>query len=261
MKFKSFKQILFFIIGLILFLDGLILIALKKLHLGTILPFFIGLFFCVYAIFYKKIHLFLNQRSTLNKFWKMGWTLFSLWAISLVGFFIYLSQSHQNISTDFKPQAIIVLGSGISQGIPTPTLAMRLDQAAVVAKHNPNAWMILSGGLDFGEKITEASAMKHYLIEKYQLDPNKLLEESKSTSTELNLKNSQMILEQQGLNQHATLAIVTSDFHTLRAASIARKQGYDHFQMISAPTPLSTRYNAWLREYFAYISGWVLKEY
>lgn len=70
-----------------------------------------------------------------------------------------------------------------------------------------------------------------------------------------------MILEQQGLNQHATLAIVTSDFHTLRAAAIARKQGYDHFQMISAPTPLSTRYNAWLREYFAYISGWVLKEY
>ena len=31
--------------------------------------------------------------------------------------------------------------------------------------------------------------------------------------------------------------------------------------MVSAPTPLLIRYNAWLREYFAFISGWLLDEY
>ena len=31
--------------------------------------------------------------------------------------------------------------------------------------------------------------------------------------------------------------------------------------MISAETPLNIRYNAWLREYFAFVSGWLLREY
>ncbi|MFX8461890.1 YdcF family protein, partial [Acinetobacter baumannii] len=31
--------------------------------------------------------------------------------------------------------------------------------------------------------------------------------------------------------------------------------------MVAAETPLITRYNAWLREYFAYASGWLLNEY
>ena len=57
------------------------------------------------------------------------------------------------------------------------------------------------------------------------------------------------------------IAIVTSDFHTLRAAAIAHKQGYRHIITVAAPTPLINLYNSWLREYFAYGSGWLLNEF
>jgi uncharacterized SAM-binding protein YcdF (DUF218 family) len=56
------------------------------------------------------------------------------------------------------------------------------------------------------------------------------------------------------------VAVVTSDFHTLRAQRIARKMGYTRAVPVAAPTPLYIRYNAWLREYFAMASSWVLRE-
>ncbi|HAV3727992.1 TPA: YdcF family protein, partial [Acinetobacter baumannii] len=69
------------------------------------------------------------------------------------------------------------------------------------------------------------------------------------------------LLEQAHINVNQPIAIVTSDFHTPRAAAIAKKQGYTQVYMVAAETPLITRYNAWLREYFAYASGWLLNEY
>ena len=63
------------------------------------------------------------------------------------------------------------------------------------------------------------------------------------------------------LQSSQPIIIVTSDFHTPRAAAIAKKQGYSNFTMLGSTTPISTRYNAWLREYFAYVSGWLLNEY
>ncbi|AOA57408.1 hypothetical protein BFG52_02920 [Acinetobacter larvae] len=47
----------------------------------------------------------------------------------------------------------------------------------------------------------------------------------------------------------------------LERQALAHKQGYSNIYSIAAPTPISTRYNAWLREYFAYISAWLLDEY
>ena len=103
--------------------------------------------------------------------------------------------------------------------------------------------------------------MSSYLQQNHHIPASQIILEDKSTSTELNLKNSQSLLEAQHINIQQPIAIVTSDFHTLRAAAIARKQGYRHISMLGASTPLATRYNAWLREYFAYASGWLLDEY
>lgn len=166
---------------------------------------------------------------------------------------------HTIESTPVK--AIIVLGSGVENGKPSAALAKRLDAAVPVAKTSPQALLILSGGLDFGERETEAVIMARYLQQHYAIPSSDMALEDQSTSTELNLKNSKAILVQHQINLTDPVAIVTSDFHTIRAAAIARKQGYQHVTMISAPTPLFMRYNAWLREYFAFLSGWVLNEY
>ncbi|KAF1024812.1 MAG: hypothetical protein GAK29_02308 [Acinetobacter bereziniae] len=249
-----------FIIGL-LFLDGFVLVLYKKIHLGTLLPLFIGLGFICTAIWSKAIQQYLVQHTKLKKLWCLGWSLFVIWLISLIGFFGYIHFKTQQNHAENGLDAIIVLGSGITQGKASPTLAKRLDRAGQVAQQQPQAWVIVSGGLDFGETKTEAEVMSKYLEENYKVQSHKILQENKSTSTDLNLKNSQAILQQHDLSLSSKIAIVTSDFHTLRAAAIAEKQGYRNFMTIGAETPLSTRYNAWLREYFAYLSGWVLGEY
>ncbi len=103
--------------------------------------------------------------------------------------------------------------------------------------------------------------MSKYVQHYYAIGSNRIWLEDKSTSTDLNLKNSQAILNQLNIQLNEPIAVVTSDFHTLRAAAIAKKQGYSHIIAVAAPTPLVNRYNSWLREYFAYLSGWVLNEF
>ncbi|WP_432260442.1 YdcF family protein [Cupriavidus sp. TMH.W2] len=82
-----------------------------------------------------------------------------------------------------------------------------------------------------------------------------------NASTEENLVFSRRLLEEQGVAAADPIVVVTSDFHVQRALRIARKAGFGEVAGVGAGTPLYLRYNAWLREYFAAISGWVLREY
>jgi len=258
---NKFLRVTIFTLGLILFLDGLILILLKKIHLGTLLPLLIGFIFCITVIFSKQIHSWLNQHLKVKQLWLLGWRLFGLWLMTLISFFIYIHFKTQQNTTIPNLQAIIVLGSGITQGQATPTLAKRLDAAGQLANQQKGIPIVVSGGLDYGEIKTEAEVMANYLQTHFHIENKRILQEDKSTSTDLNLKNSLPLLNAHHLGLDSKIAIVTSDFHTLRAAAIAHKQGYKHFVTVGAETPLTTRYNAWLREYFAYISGWILGEY
>ena len=85
-------------------------------------------------------------------------------------------------------KAIIVLGSGVENGQPSAILAKRLDTAAPVALSQPQAKVILTGGLDFSEKEPEALVMSRYLEQHFHIAKDRMILEDKSTSTELNLK-------------------------------------------------------------------------
>lgn len=249
------------IIGLILFADGAILLWDKKIHLGTVLPLLIGAIFSVYALGFPKIQRYLHAHPKLYRIWRIGCSLFIVWLISLLAFFGYLQHKMDVAVSENAVDAIIVLGSGVIQGQPSPTLASRLDCAAELAHQQGSTLIIVTGGLDYGEKQTEAEVMARYLQHRHAIPASSIQLEDQSTSTELNLLNSQPILAQQQIQLSAPIAIVTSDFHTPRAAAIAKKQGYTQISTYAAKTPLYTRYNAWLREYFAYLSGWILREY
>lgn len=252
-------------VGAILFLNGLFLILQKKIHLGTLLPFFIGLGLCLYAFYLKRIINLLKQNrpknKILNRIVNLAWILFLIWALSVAGFFLYLKSNINQSENTADLKAIIVLGSGLIHGKPSPTLAARLDRSADVARRHPDALIVVTGGLGTWENQTEAQAMAKYLEQQHSISTQRIATEDQSTSTELNLKNTLPILKSHVITLNMPISIVTSDFHTLRASAIARKQGYSNIYTVSAETPLMTRYNAWLREYFAYISGWILKEY
>ena len=44
MQLTSWLRLLFALVGSVLFIDGSVLIALKKIHIGTVLPLLLGLF-------------------------------------------------------------------------------------------------------------------------------------------------------------------------------------------------------------------------
>ncbi|WP_111894678.1 YdcF family protein [Acinetobacter sp. MB5] len=255
-----FRIILFLIAGLLI-ADSLYLLLQGKIHIGIVLPLLIGVGFLAIALAWIQIHHYLNQHPKIEYVYFLLWGLFVIWLITLAIFAYQLKTHIQNQTINQPVKAIIVLGSGTFQGQPSPTLARRLDRAAQLAQQQPQAWLVLSGGLDFSEKDPEAQIMATYLQQKYGLSAQRMLLDKQSTSTELNLKNSAILLAQHQITKDMPIAIVTSDFHTIRAQAIAKKQDYIHSIMLAAETPLETRYNAWLREYFAFISGKILQEY
>lgn len=256
-----FLRIILFVVGSVLLANGGYLLALKKIHLGIILPFLIGLIFIVLSVAWHPIQNYLKAHPTAKKLWNLAWCGFIVWALSLTGFFWKISQNLEHTSKPQDYKAIIVLGSGTINGQPTPILASRLDTAAQLAQQYPQAKLVLTGGMDFNEHESEAEVMANYLQKTYQFNKANFILENKSTSTALNLENSAPLMQQQQITKQDKIAIVTSDFHTLRAQAIAKKQNFSDVTMVSAPTPKLTRYNAWVREYFAFISGKLLKEY
>ncbi|WP_237711520.1 ElyC/SanA/YdcF family protein [Paracidovorax oryzae] len=124
----------------------------------------------------------------------------------------------------------------------------------------PQALVAVCGGIDLGETESEAAIMARYLRERHGIAPGRIVQERESTSTELNIALSRPLLQARGVASAAPTAIVTSDFHLMRATRIARRQGLTGVVPVGAPTPITTRYNAWLREYFAMLSSWALRE-
>lgn len=250
------------IVGIIIIVDCAVLMAVGKVNFGTVVPFLLGIVFVAHGFFWYEIGKFVHQNRWIIQLWYVLWAMFFIWLISF-GVFIFSLQQQIKLSAKPMPEvaAIIVLGSGTVAGKPTPTLAKRLDTAAPLIDSQKNALVITSGGVGFGQIHTEASIMATYLHERYAIPFNRILQEGKSTSTAENLANSQKVLEAKGVSIAAPIAIVTSDFHIIRATSIAKHQGYQQPIMLASPTPLSIRYNAWFREYFAFVSGWLLGEY
>lgn len=258
----KFLRVLFLIFGLILIVDCTLLIAADKINFGTVVPFLIGVIFIIHAVFWQKIQQLLNGHDNLTKLWKALWAVFAMWLISFLVFSYSLHNSINHVDDRYaNVEAIIILGGGIKQGVPTPTLASRLDTAAPLIKQQPEAIVITSGGVGIGEARSEAEAMAQYLNAIHGIPLEKIYLEKKSTSTEENLLFSQVILADKNVSLNESIALVTSDFHIPRAKAIAQHQRYTDINTVASPTPLEIRYNAWFREYFAYISGYLLGEY
>ena len=250
------------ITGTVIIIDCIALMAVGKINFGTVVPLTIGIIFVAHGIFWQPITKAVRQRLCLKRVWYGLWGGFGLWLIS---FGVFIGSLQQQIELSKQPvakvAAILILGSGTEDGKPTPTLAKRLDRAVPIIKAQPQALIITTGGIGFGRQQSEAEVMANYLQDTHGIALDNILQEGKSTSTDQNLIYTKSILSAQGVAITEPIAIVTSDFHTIRAKAIAHHQGYAQPIAIASLTPLSIRYNSWFREYFAFISGWLLGEY
>lgn len=190
----------------------------------------------------------------------MGVSSLFLWLLTLAAFVLWtLRLSSTDDRLVEEAQYVIVLGAGLQGTEPSPTLRARLDTALRQAEVNPRTGVLVSGGQGMNEAVSEAAAMAAYL-ERQGMPASRILLEDKSSSTWENLSFSAKILIERDWRLENPVCIVTSDFHVVRARSIAMRAGFANICMIPAPTPLWILPNSWLREYFAALSSWVLSE-
>jgi uncharacterized SAM-binding protein YcdF (DUF218 family) len=122
-----------------------------------------------------------------------------------------------------KSDCIIVLGCKVYGSTPSPFLAWRLNKSFELYNRGYGNYIIVSGGKGQGENISEAQAMKNYLVSR-GANSSRIIMEDKSASTMANLINSKKIMEK---NNFKTAVIVSNKYHLKRASLISEKQHID----------------------------------
>ena len=141
---------------------------------------------------------------------------------------------------------VIVLGCKVRGETPSLMLNKRIMAACGYLSENPEAMCIVSGGQGSDELISEAECMKRVLVEN-GISEDRIIMEDLSTSTDENIQFSLEKINEYGLSGRT--AIVTSEFHQLRAKMIAEKYGLETYS-VSAPTAWYLLPTYWLREWF-----------
>lgn len=167
----------------------------------------------------------------MSRWWsgvKLGLALLLSWYLTLLGLVWWQGERARPQAAD----VIIVLGAKLWNGEPSPVLAQRLQLAAELYRSGLAERVIVSGGLDRGQELSEAAAMARWLAD-HGVRPEAILTEAASTSTWENLRNSQGLMEQQGWER---AIIVSSNFHLFRAGLTARWLGLS-CSLAAAPMP------------------------
>ena len=150
---------------------------------------------------------------------------------------------------------ILILGCMVKKdGTLTNLLKGRVDKAIEFRnlqkeKTGKDLIFIPSGGQGADEVISEAQAMKNYLLEKGIKEKNILIED-KSTNTFENIKFSYNIIKKKKKN--ANIALSTTNYHIFRAGIIATKQ-HIPMECVGAKTKAYFWINAFIREFIATI--------
>ena len=153
-----------------------------------------------------------------------------------------------HIGRNKKLDYIIVLGAGIKGKQVTPLLAGRIDKGIELLKYNPNAKLILSGGMGPGEDIPEGVAMAAYAKDKGVSD-ERIIVEDKSKNTYENLLFSSKLIDK----ENPKLALVTTSYHVFRALVFAKKLNIPCIGY-GSKTKWYFTLNALIREYIGYLS-------
>ena len=119
---------------------------------------------------------------------------------------------------------IIVHGCGPIRGDKiSKTLKSRLDKAIkVYHKGGDRAYLVLSGGREAEGRVSEAEAMRRYLV-KREIPEEKMILEDQSRNTRQNLRFSKKLIDERPGSKK--LALISSNYHIFRCMGIAKTLG------------------------------------
>ena len=241
---KSVLKIVVAVIGAVIALNGASLFFVSNVNLGNFLSLGLGSVIILIALLFNKLARWLK-----------------ILLLSGIGVAVVLSSvliaGGKNDTVTYSEDAIIVLGAAVHGKTPSLTLKRRLDKAVEYHTQNPNAIIIVSGGQGAQEDISEAEAMKIYLIQN-GVKSDKIVKEDKSTSTTENFAFSKEILDKQ-LSGDYSVAFITNEYHILRASLCAKRAGLENTTHLHSNTTLSYLISGTLRECLAVVKYIIFK--
>ncbi len=220
-----------------------LMMTIANLNFGLLPVAMLGTALFVYGLFFEKL-----------PFRKLISGVLALGLSVIISFTSFLALYGRNDNATYNEKTVIVLGCGIRGERVSVGLAKRLNKAYEYHLQNPDAVIIVSGGQGPQEDISEALAMKRYLVSK-GVPEDRIIMEDKSTSTITNFKYSHEIMKEKGLPDDSVV-FVTNGYHVYRGASYAKAEGLtvNHLgtDIIWYTIPMN-----YLREMLAVMKMWV----
>ena len=203
------------------------------LALGLLLHFFVygysfgGFLVCLLALLPLSLGCIDALRSRFPRgmahLRRIVWGLTALLLAAAVGTGLWIQTVSRGAAQD-AADWVVVLGAGVNGTEPSASLRERLGAAEDYLQRNPEATAVLSGGMGEGEQITEARCMYDWLTAR-GVDPARLRLQEQASTTQENLRYSLDLIEAESGRRPEQLAVVSSDYHLLRAELLARRQG------------------------------------
>ena len=245
----------FMIIGIILVLYYLVL----KLMFGFIA---FSSMFCILGIV-LIIYSFIELKFQINIWGKIPkiirnivtilFTIGLVLFISVEGLIIY---NGHHVDKE-KPDYLMVLGAGLRGTKISTSLLYRLETALDFHELYPDVKIIVSGGQGEGEKISEASAMRNFLVDN-GVDSSQIIMEDKSTDTYENFLYTKKILDEESEVKDPTVTVISNNFHMFRAKFLAKEVGINTLGY-PAPSHKVSAIVFYVREFFGVIKAFVFK--
>ncbi|WP_373898692.1 YdcF family protein [Haloimpatiens sp. FM7315] len=250
------------VVGILLIKNGLTMKIKENSKIANKLSLFLGVYISsiiilVILTIVMSFYVNNNSNSAIMHIYRIftGALLHILFLSLYFGFlfFVYIVYSFLYQKMIFKKSIdyIIVLGSGlIGERVP-PLLQSRLDKGIEVFKSQIERGfqpkIIVSGGQGENELVSEAFAMKKYILSK-GISYENIIMEDKSTTTYENLKFSKAIMEK--FHKKYSCVFITNNYHVFRASIFARKV-HLKAQGVGSKTAKYFLPSAIIREYIA----------
>lgn len=168
--------------------------------------------------------------------------------LAVIGLIFLNGVSDEETETDY----LIILGAGLEGETPSVQLLERLRTGSGYLKRHPDTIVIVTGGQGRGEDITEAEAMRRYLV-RDGIGEERIILEPKATSTMENFRYSRQLIEGMTGGKAAEITFVTNKYHIFRSRILARRNGLEAYAL--ATGGFQGAWTRYFREYFAFIKS------
>lgn len=172
---------------------------------------------------------------------------------SLIIATLYCNIKAGNHTPKYDKDFVIILGAKIKEdGTLTPLLKSRVDKAISFGEKQytntkKKIIYIPSGGQGEDENISEAEAVREYLLKK-GIDKNQIIIENKSKNTNENMKFSKIKIDE--VKKDAKISFSTTNYHVFRSGIIANNEGIE-CEGMGSKTKWYFYTNALIREFIA----------